>query len=1016
MSTEALPSIDFLVEEYSLLLRQGAVVSVEDFVSRYPQHAEPLRKLLMVVDMVERAALQATANSGESSDSKFRQFEKDIPHSFGDFEIVRELGRGGMGIVYVAKQRSLKRLVALKVLPSSGPQAIKNRQRFRREAESAASLHHTNIVPVFGIGEQDGILFYAMQLIDGVPLNHVLDCLQSSKSAIEDEGSHPTTEDQSPQLIPAQAVVKLFQSDARDIAGFVYEASAIQGDSTERGNQTAVELSKPNWLASTVTVEQGGKQSWAATSQNSNVEPAQTNPNSLLENDPSQSAKPNSTQSNALSRKSFELNATYFRNVSRLIASAANALQYAHHQGILHRDIKPGNLLLDRDATLWITDFGLARPTDLANVTQTGEIVGTLRYMAPEQFQGQADQRTDIYSLGLTLFELLTLQPAVEFAQGKLKYCNAVSGELQPSFSRHANVPRDLQTICLKACAHDSSQRYQHARELEEDLRRFLDDRPILARRATPIERFIRWSRRNPALAGFMGLSASLLILILILQAISNREKQQNIAKIQEEYQRAEENVKQKSQALEDARVATQRAENNLQLAMEAFEKVVTNISSRGLSMNSITEIDGESELVSFADAELNSADIELLDTMISFFDRFAQENGTNLKLQSATASRRVGDIQFHLGRLPEAEKSYRKALEYYEAAIVQEEDISKDLAIVEVYTQLIQVHARQGNMAIALAIQQKARQILERNQRLTSSEQGKYALAVLLNNIASSGLRMGTDLRPRSRPNLFPPFRPAIAGEAPPPNAQPTGIAMRMKQEIEANKEARRILTELVSNNPQTEAYQITLAQNYRDEVRIARFLRDPAQGDKAIAEAIKILQELRAQNPDSLLIQYQLAETLGTPVSGKPVDYQRLNEALRICDRLIELQPNVPEYRALRGSLLVRQAGLRFANGKRDEAEKLLQEAIEYQKSLAEQFPDVLIYQITYAQSLQMYANYLVERGDSQQALAKIELAIRSLEKIRKSRPQPFMLQSVINRLVETRNSIISGNSNRE
>jgi tetratricopeptide (TPR) repeat protein len=153
-----------------------------------------------------------------------------------------------------------------------------------------------------------------------------------------------------------------------------------------------------------------------------------------------------------------------------------------------------------------------------------------------------------------------------------------------------------------------------------------------------------------------------------------------------------------------------------------------------------------------------------------------------------------------------------------------------------------------------------------------------------------------------------------------------------------------------------------------------------------------------------------------LGTPVSGKPVEYQRLNEALRICDRLIELQPNIPEYRALRGSLLVRQAGLRFANGKRDEAEELLQEAIEYQKSLAEQFPDVFIYQITYAQSLQMHANYLVERGDRKRALAKIELAIRSLEKIRKNQTQPFMLQNVINRLMETRNSMMSSETNRE
>jgi tetratricopeptide (TPR) repeat protein len=230
------------------------------------------------------------------------------------------------------------------------------------------------------------------------------------------------------------------------------------------------------------------------------------------------------------------------------------------------------------------------------------------------------------------------------------------------------------------------------------------------------------------------------------------------------------------------------------------------------------------------------------------------------------------------------------------------------------------------------------------------------------------------------------------------------------MKREIDANREARKILLEFVAERPETEAYQITLAQNYRDEIRISRFLRDPAQGEKAIAEAIKILQELRQKNPYSLLIQYQLAETLGTPVTGRPSEYQRLNEALEICDRLIQSQPNIPEYRALRGSLLVRQAALRLGNGRRDEAERILLEALDYQKSLADQFPEVLIYQITYAQSLQMHALYLAERGDSKQALAQMELAIGSLERFRKRRPQPLMLQNIVNRLMDTKKSIQS------
>jgi tetratricopeptide (TPR) repeat protein len=211
----------------------------------------------------------------------------------------------------------------------------------------------------------------------------------------------------------------------------------------------------------------------------------------------------------------------FCRNVARLGAEAADALEHAHSLGILHRDIKPANLLIDPHGALWITDFGLARfPSDLS-LTHTGDMVGTLRYMSPEQAlarRGVVDQRTDIYALGVTLYELLTLRPAFDGRDHQELLRQIALDEPIPPRRLNRAVPRDLETVVLKAMAKDPSSRYATASEMAADLRRFLDDRPILAHRPGPVERTFRWARRHKDL---VATAAAIVVLALIVGGVA---------------------------------------------------------------------------------------------------------------------------------------------------------------------------------------------------------------------------------------------------------------------------------------------------------------------------------------------------------------------------------------------------------------------------------------------------------------------------------------------------------------
>jgi serine/threonine protein kinase len=407
------PRVASALEDYIAQLQGGNRPSRSVFLARYPEIADALAECLAGLELVQSAAADLSST-------------EDPPVSFdvlppwtrlGDFLILGEIGRGGMGVVYSASQVSLGRRVALKVLPTAAAIDPKQRQRFQVEAQAAALLHHPHIVPVFAVGSDRGISYYAMQFINGRTLAEAIQEIRHTRESAE-RGKGLVSEDDTIESGDAKPT-----SDSPEAGGSA-EASSF----------------------------------------------------------PSTSGR------------------EFFRSTARLGIQAAEALEHAHGLGVLHRDIKPANLLLDERGELWVTDFGLARFRDDPGPTRTGDLLGTLRYMSPEQLQarrGVVDQRADVYALGATLYELATLQPAFEGRDREELLGKILAEEPPPPRKIHPSIPRDLETILLRAMAKEPASRYATAQDLADDLARFLDDKPILARRPSMLEQGAKWVRRH---------------------------------------------------------------------------------------------------------------------------------------------------------------------------------------------------------------------------------------------------------------------------------------------------------------------------------------------------------------------------------------------------------------------------------------------------------------------------------------------------------------------------------------
>jgi eukaryotic-like serine/threonine-protein kinase len=858
--------LESIAEKFTVAYRDGLNPRIEDYQSDYPELAAELSDLLSSIVMIE----QVKGHARQSGPDTAAWDRLSGLQQIGDYRILKEIGRGGMGVVFAAEHQTLGRKVAIKVMPTPAVCDETTIKRFRREAQSAARLHHTNIVSVFGVGEGDGICYYVMDLVDGWALSEWIGQLRKQLNGDQSE---------SPDL-------QMLSSNLAD------------------------PLAPEN----------------------------------------------------------------RFRWTASVGIQLADAISHAHSKDILHRDIKPANILLDRQGTVWITDFGLAKDAkQQIGLTQLGDVVGTPQYLAPEALEGRYDPRSEVYCLGLVLYELATLKPAYSGATSA-EIIRAVASRSPTSIRKvDPGIPIDLGTIIDKSLARDPMHRYATAEDLKQDLVAFTENRPISARPPSSFETAVRWARSNPLSASLAGLSGLLLLLVAITasvgyattrRALSKESQIADSLRLQQTKTESARQLAEKNLSLMEAQYA--RAESNVSLTIEAFDEMFKAIVARGAHSAVDLEIDGYRE-ISGMETALTRQDAEFLNRMVPFYEDFASLNSSNesLRAESAKAYRRLGNIYQLVGQASPAIEAYQKSLKQLPRPS-QYTPADVDLLLTRVRTQneLSTALRRNGAIIGSQRWYQKSVQMLEDFLELSPVREVRLELARTLGALgfstlramnsgglatvpANTGLsRRAADLRgpireppiqsdppervldPRSKENAPKSSRGDFFARNSRNPALDRARRMWVLQNKPYNYRALEILDELMAedpDNPDIESVRAGCLWN----LAAASIDEDRSGAIEYRGMAIESLERLVANHPDKLEYRYLLA--LSCSLVATPMDDAELRQLQRgteVIQALIE-QYSILDYEHLHANLRVKQASFHTASGNHDRALKELRAA---------------------------------------------------------------------------------------
>jgi serine/threonine protein kinase len=823
-----------ILDEYLTLLEAGNRVEDECFLAGHADLADQLRPHL-----ANLRAMQLAIGPAQGDAPKASVYE--APPQLGSYTLKREIGRGGQGIVYEADDATLNRRVALKVLPFAALLDRKQIDRFNNEAQAAARLHHPNIVPVYAVGVDRGVHFYAMQYIDGAPLSDAIQQL----SSLHD---------------PRAAGVSTLRPHSTNACGPI-----------------------SSWIMSDA----------------------------------------------AAADADYQLDENHCRQVARLGIELAGGLAHAHEVGIVHRDIKPSNLLLDESGKPWIADFGLARIPNDVSMTATGDVLGTIRYMSPEQAKGRnayVDHRTDIYSLGVTLYELLTLQPAFP-ASDREEFMQQI-GSKEPVAPRRINaaIPADLENIILRAIESDPVDRYESAEQFAQDLQRYLDGKPTLAKRAAVSDRFFKWARRHrrmvtAAAACLLMWAVGLSVASLMIARETNRatrEADRAVAALREARDILDELGVSMSDRLamipgaEDVRrdllITTHSYYNSL---LEKSDDPVLRL-DRGITL-------AKSGNLAEQLGDIRQA-LELYEQARGELEEMALRHPNNQRYQSELANclNNESMLLARLGKLDVAAEKLSAAVACQQSLLERrpgDDQIVGDLACSQanlafVYEQSQQLEASQAAYEAAITLYRR------------SSDQGptefaqRRQLAVSLHNLASLVAR--NDLQ-------------------------------RAQQLCD---EAIQTQQQLVSENARLSALQAELAISYDRRAELFMLAEQPHQADAAYAKAVAILKQLVAAAPKHVGHREDLAITLNhwgdlyRELESYDDAERVFDEAARLLTTMVEMAPDQPAFRSSLGAVLFNQGWALLELEQRDAAYQLWQEGLTHQQSAVASAPTIKRY----------------------------------------------------------------------